>query len=106
MELKPSITTAFIFIAVGLILIEFAYPFLNIVAVNMIRLSNTTVTNGTPVLVQTGNTTITLNQPSYYTQQYNVWLTLWSFLASPFFSIVVFAMLVGVGMVYWYLREK
>jgi len=47
-----------------------------------------------------------VNEPQYYSQQYNILLILYSVLAYPFFDIMVFAMLVGLAFIYWFLREK
>ena len=77
-----------------------------ILATTIIGLSNSTNSNYTVEGVQVVNTTITVKSPNYYSQQYNLLVALWSFLASPFVSITLFAMLVGVAMVYWYLRER
>ena len=52
------------------------------------------------------NSTFVVNQPQYYSQQYDVLLMLYSIIAYPFFDIVVFAMIVGLAFIYWFLRER
>jgi len=63
-------------------------------------------TNGTKEVVQIANSTFAVNQPQYYSQQFNVLLTLYSIIAYPFFDIIVFAMIVGLAFIYWFLRER
>lgn len=107
MRLEPSITTAVVFFVFAVLLVVVAFPFVNMVAKMSLAVANYSViyTNGT-VNVQVANQTITMNEPKYYTSQYNLVLTLYSFFASPFYDIILFAMLVGVGFVYWFLRSR
>ncbi|AIZ11341.1 hypothetical protein AVU39_gp07 [Sulfolobus monocaudavirus SMV2] len=108
MQLKPSINTAVIFFALAVMLVVVAYPFFNLIAKQAIIISNSSIiyTNTTKESIQVGNTTFTVNEPQYYSQQYNILLILYSVLAYPFFDIMVFAMLVGLAFIYWFLREK
>ena len=108
MRLKPSINTAVVFFALATMLVVVAYPFFHLVAEQMLAISNSSIvyTNNTKETIQIANTTITMNQPKYYSQQYNVLLLLYSILAYPFFDILVFAMLIGLAFIYWFLRER
>jgi hypothetical protein len=108
MELKPSITTAVIFFALAIMLVVVAFPFFNLISKQVLVVSNSSVlyTNSTKEVVQIANSTFALNQPQYYSQQYDALLMLYSILAYPFFDIIVFAMIVGLAFIYWFLRER
>jgi len=108
MELKPSITTAVIFFALATMLVVIAFPFFNLISKQTLVISNSSImyTNSTKEVVQIANSTFALNQPQYYSQQFNVLLTLYSIIAYPFFDIIVFAMLIGLAFIYWFLRER
>ena len=108
MRLKPSINTAVVFFALATMLVVVAYPFFHLIAEQTLILSNSSIiyTNNTKETIQIANSTFTLNQPKYYSQQYNVLLILYSILAYPFFDILVFAMLIGLAFIYWFLRER
>jgi hypothetical protein len=108
MELKPSITTAVIFFALATMLVFVAFPFFNLISKQALVISNSSIiyTNSTKDSIQIANSTFTMNQPQYYSQQYNVLLTLYSILAYPFFDITVFVMIVGLAFIYWFLRER
>jgi len=107
-QLKPSINTAIVFFALATMLVVVAYPFFNLIAKQMLVISNSSIiyTNNTKESIQIGNSTFTLNQPKYYSQQYNVLLILYSILAYPFFDVLVFAMIIGLAFIYWFLRER
>jgi len=107
-QLKPSITTAVIFFALATMLVFVAFPFFNLISKQVLVISNSSImyTNGTKEVIQIANSTFTLNQPQYYSQQFNVGLTLYSIIAYPFFDVIVFAMLVGLAFIYWFLRER
>ncbi|ALG96945.1 hypothetical protein [Sulfolobus monocaudavirus SMV3] len=108
MELKPSITTAIIFFALATMLVVVAFPFFNLISKQVLIISNTSIiyTNSTRDSVQVANSTFTVNQPQYYSQQFNVLLTFYSIIAYPFFDITVFIMIVGLAFIYWFLRER
>jgi len=108
MELKPSMTTAVVFFALATMLILVAFPFFSLIAEQPLVISNSSIiyTNNTKDVIQIANSTFTMNQPKYYSQQYNVLLTLYSVLAYPFFDITVFIMIVGLAFIYWFLRER
>jgi len=108
MELKPSITTAVVFFALAVMLVFVAFPFFNLISKQALVISNSSIiyTNSTKEVVQIANSTFTVNQPKYYSQQYNVLLTFYSILAYPFFDITVFIMIVGLAFIYWFLRER
>jgi len=108
MQLKPSITTAVIFFALATMLVFVAFPFFNLISKQALVISNSSViyTNSTKDSIQIGNSTYILNQPQYYSQQYNVLLTFYSIIAYPFFDIVAFIMIVGLAFIYWFLRER
>jgi len=108
MQLKPSISTAVVFFGLATMLVVVAYPFFNLIAKQALVISNSSMiyTNTTKETIQIGNSTFTLNQPQYYSQQYNVLLILYSIMAYPFFDILVFAMLIGLAFIYWFLRER
>jgi hypothetical protein len=108
MELKPSITTAVIFFALATMLVFVAFPFFNLITKQTLILSNSSIvyTNSTKESIQIANSTFTLNQPQYYSQQYNVLLMFYSILAYPFFDITVFIMIIGLAFIYWFLRER
>ena len=108
MQLKPSITTAVIFFALATMLVFVAFPFFNLVTKQTLIISNSSIiyTNSTKEVIQIANSTFTMNQPKYYSQQYNVLLTFYSILAYPFFDITVFIMIVGLAFIYWFLRER
>ncbi|ALG97031.1 MAG: hypothetical protein RXR18_02670 [Nitrososphaeria archaeon] len=108
MELKPSITTAVVFFALATMLVFVAFPFFNLITKQSLTISNSSIlyTNSTKESIQIANSTFTLNQPQYYSQQYNVLLMFYSVLAYPFFDIAVFIMLVGLAFIYWFLRER
>jgi len=108
MQLKPSITTAVIFFALATMLVFVAFPFFNLVTKQTLIISNSSIiyTNSTKESIQIANSTFTLNQPQYYSQQYNVLLMLYSIIAYPFFDIVVFIMIIGLAFIYWFLRER
>jgi hypothetical protein len=108
MELKPSITTAVIFFALATMLVFVAFPFFNLISKQALVISNSSIiyTNNTKDSIQIANSTFTVNQPQYYSQQYNVLLTFYSILAYPFFDITVFVMIVGLAFIYWFLRER
>lgn len=108
MQLKPSINTAVVFFALAVMLVVVSYPFFNLIARQSLVISNSSIiyTNNTKEVVQVANSTFTMNEPKYYSQQYNILLLLYSILAYPFFDIIVFAMLVGLAFIYWFLREK
>ena len=108
MELKPSITTAVVFFALATMLVFVAFPFFSLIAEQPLVISNSSIiyTNSTKEVVQIANSTFTMNQPKYYSQQYNVLLTFYSILAYPFFDITVFIMIVGLAFIYWFLRER
>jgi len=108
MELKPSITTAVIFFALAVMLVVVAFPFFNLIGKQALVISNSSImyTNSTKEVIQIGNSTFSLNQPQYYSQQFNIVLTLYSIIAYPFFDITVFAMIVGLAFIYWFLRER
>ena len=108
MQLKPSISTAVVFFGLAILLVVVAYPFFNLIAKQALVISNSSMiyTNNTKETIQIGNSTFTLNQPQYYSQQYNVLLILYNILAYPFFDILVFAMLIGLAFIYWFLRER
>jgi len=108
MELKPSITTAVVFFALAVMLVFVAFPFFNLISKQALVISNSSIiyTNSTKEVIQIANSTFTVNQPKYYSQQYNVLLTFYSILAYPFFDITVFIMIVGLAFIYWFLRER
>ena len=108
MELKPSITTAVVFFALAVMLVFVAFPFFNLISKQALVISNSSIiyTNSTKEVVQIANSTFTMNQPKYYSQQYNVLLTFYSILAYPFFDITAFIMIVGLAFIYWFLRER
>ena len=108
MQLKPSITTAVIFFALATMLVFVAFPFFNLVSKQTLIISNSSIiyTNSTKESIQIANSTFTLNQPQYYSQQYNVLLIFYSIITYPFFDITVFAMLIGLAFIYWFLRER
>jgi len=108
MELKPSITTAVVFFALAVMLVFVAFPFFNLISKQALVISNSSIiyTNSTKEVIQIANSTFTMNQPKYYSQQYNVLLTFYSILAYPFFDITVFIMIVGLAFIYWFLRER
>jgi len=108
MQLKPSITTAVIFFALAVMLVVVAFPFFNLISKQALVISNSSVlyTNSTKEVVQIDNSTFAVNQPQYYSQQYDVLLMLYSIIAYPFFDIIVFAMIVGLAFIYWFLRER
>jgi hypothetical protein len=108
MELKPSITTAVIFFALATMLVFVAFPFFNLISKQALVISNSSIiyTNSTKEVIQIANSTFTVNQPKYYSQQYNVLLTFYSILAYPFFDITVFIMIIGLAFIYWFLRER
>ena len=108
MELKPSITTAVVFFALAVMLVFVAFPFFNLISKQALVISNSSIiyTNSTKDSIQIANSTFTMNQPKYYSQQYNVLLTFYSILAYPFFDITVFIMIVGLAFIYWFLRER
>ena len=108
MQLKPSISTALVFFALATMLVIIAYPFFHLIAEQMLVISNSSIiySNQTKETIQIANTTITVNQPKYYSQQYNVLLLLYSIMAYPFFDIIAFAMLIGLAFIYWFLKEK
>jgi len=108
MELKPSMTTAVVFFALATMLVFVAFPFFSLIAEQPLVISNSSIiyTNNTKDVIQIANSTFTMNQPKYYSQQYNVLLTLYSVLAYPFFDITVFIMIVGLAFIYWFLRER
>ncbi len=108
MELKPSITTAVIFFALATMLVFVAFPFFNLISKQALVISNSSIiyTNTTKDSIQIANSTFTVNQPKYYSQQYNVLLTFYSILAYPFFDIIAFIMIVGLAFIYWFLRER
>jgi len=107
-QLKPSISTAVIFFALAVMLVVVAFPFFNLISRQTLVISNSSImyTNGTKEVVQIANSTFAVNQPQYYSQQFNVLLTLYSIIAYPFFDIIVFAMIVGLAFIYWFLRER
>ena len=106
--MKPSITTAVVFFALAVMLVFVAFPFFNLISKQALVISNSSIiyTNSTKEVVQIANSTFTVNQPKYYSQQYNVLLTFYSILAYPFFDITVFIMIVGLAFIYWFLRER
>ena len=108
MELKPSITTAVVFFALAVMLVFVAFPFFNLISKQALVISNSSIiyTNSTKEVIQIANSTFTVNQPKYYSQQYNVLLTFYSILAYPFFDITAFIMIVGLAFIYWFLRER
>jgi len=108
MELKPSITTAVVFFGLAVMLVFVAFPFFNLISKQALVISNSSIiyTNSTKDSIQIANSTFTVNQPKYYSQQYNVLLTFYSILAYPFFDITVFIMIVGLAFIYWFLRER
>ena len=108
MQLKPSINTAVVFFALAVMLVVVSYPFFNLIARQSLVISNSSIiyTNNTKEVVQVANSTYTMNEPKYYSQQYNILLLLYNILAYPFFDILVFAMLAGLAFIYWFLREK
>ncbi len=108
MELKPSITTAVIFFALATMLVFVAFPFFNLISKQALVISNSSIiyTNSTKDSIQIANSTFTVNQPKYYSQQYNVLLTFYNILAYPFFDIIAFIMIVGLAFIYWFLRER
>ena len=101
-------TTAVVFFALATMLIFVAFPFFSLIAEQPLVISNSSIiyTNNTKDVIQIANSTFTMNQPKYYSQQYNVLLTLYSVLAYPFFDITVFIMIVGLAFIYWFLRER
>ena len=101
-------TTAVVFFALAVMLVFVAFPFFSLIAEQPLVISNSSIiyTNSTKEVVQIANSTFTMNQPKYYSQQYNVLLTFYSILAYPFFDITVFIMIVGLAFIYWFLRER
>jgi len=101
-------TTAVVFFALATMLVFVAFPFFSLIAEQPLVISNSSIiyTNNTKDVIQIANSTFTMNQPKYYSQQYNVLLTLYSVLAYPFFDITVFIMIVGLAFIYWFLRER
>jgi hypothetical protein len=101
-------TTAVIFFALATMLIFVAFPFFRLIAEQPLTISNSSIiyTSSTKEVIQIANSTITMNQPKYYSQQYNVLLTLYSILAYPFFDMTAFIMIVGLAFIYWFLRER
>ena len=101
-------TTAVVFFALAVMLVFVAFPFFSLIAEQPLVISNSSIiyTNNTKDVIQIANSTFTMNQPKYYSQQYNVLLTLYSVLAYPFFDITVFIMIVGLAFIYWFLRER
>jgi hypothetical protein len=108
MELKPSISTAVIFFALATMLVVVAFPFFNLISKQALVLSNSSIlyTNSTKEVVEIANSTYAVNQPQYYSQQFNILLTFYSIIAYPFFDITVFIMIVGLAFIYWFLRER
>ena len=85
MQLKPSISTAVIFFAIAVMLVVVAFPFFNLISKQTLVISNSSImyTNSTKEVVQMDNSTFAVNQPQYYSQQFNVLLTLYSIIAYP-----------------------
>ena len=76
MQLKPSINTAVVFFALAVMLVVVSYPFFNLIARQSLVISNSSIiyTNNTKEVVQIANSTFTMNEPEYYSQQYNICL--------------------------------
>jgi len=108
MQLNPSITTAVVFFALAIMLVFVAFPFFSLISEQTLVIPNSSIiyTGNTKESVQIANSTLILNQPKYYSQQYNVLVTFYSIIAYPFFDITAFIMLIGLAFIYWFLRER